>query len=126
MKIGEKTAAENAKHASRLRRKAILWFCGAFIFVQLAVPAYKLTLPPNQTFGWQMYSSLTGYIFEVVREDGTSHIVDPADYVLRYRGEIDYRDQLPQVLCRELPEATHIVVSVPAAKGTEESYPCVR
>ena len=125
MNIGERTVATSATRESGRRRRAILWFCSAFIFVQLAVPVYQLTLPPNQPFGWQMYSSITGYVFEVVSEDGTSRIIDPADYVLRYRSEIDYRDHLPKVLCREHPKATQIVMSVWGTESTE-SYPCER
>jgi hypothetical protein len=126
MNIGERTAAEPAAPEGKHRRRAILWFCAAFLAVQLLVPVYRLTLPPNQTFGWQMYSSLTGYAFEVKLAGGTSRTVDPTDYVLRFRSEIDFRNYLPQVLCREFPEATEVVASIPGIKGSSEGYPCER
>lgn len=118
-------AAEHPGPAGIFRRKAILWFCAAFIAVQLLVPVYRLTLPPNQTFGWQMYSSLTGYAFEVKFADGAGRKVDPTEYVLRYRSEIDLRDHLPPLLCREFPDATEVAATAPGVKGTER-YPCER
>lgn len=125
MNIGERTAAENVAPRGASRRRAITWFCAAFITIQVIVPIYRLTLPPNQTFGWQMYSSLSVVRFDVKLADGTSQIADPTDYVLRNRSEIDLRDHLPPILCREFPEATEVVAFVPVIKETE-SYPCER
>lgn len=122
MNIGDKRVG---KKTGGRRRRLILWFCVAFIAVQLLVPIYKLSLPSNQAFGWQMYSSLSGDKFEVVSDDGTRRIVDPSPYVLRYRAEIDYRDHLPPILCREFTDAARIETSVPGADDTK-SYPCGR
>lgn len=106
------------------RHRAVLWFSAAFIFVQLAVPLYRLALPGIQPFGWQMYSSVAGHNFEVRLADGTK-TADPADYVLRYRSEVDYRNYLPELLCEKFPEATEVVASNPVLKSTE-TYPCTR
>lgn len=115
--------AETESPAVTLRRRAILWFCAAFIAVQILVPLYKLALPPNQTFGWQMYSSVAGFRYEVKLADGTTYEADPVDYVLRYRTEIDFRDHLPPVLCREFPGATEVLTSNRLLKSNE-SYSC--
>jgi hypothetical protein len=117
--------AEIQSPARSLRRRAIVWFCAAFIAVQVLVPTYRLFLPPNQPFGWQMYSSVAGYGYEVKLAGGTTREADPVDYVLRYRTELDFRDHLPPVLCREFPDATEIVTSN-RLLGSNESYPCER
>ncbi len=117
--------AEIQPSASRSRRRAIVLFCAAFVAVQILVPIYRLALPPNQPFGWQMYSSVAGYRYEVKLADGTTSEADPVDYVLRYRTEIDFRDHLPPVLCRAFPDATEIVTSN-RLLGSNESFPCDR
>jgi hypothetical protein len=117
--------AEIQSPASTSRRRAIVLFCAGFIAVQIVVPIYRLALPPNQPFGWQMYSSVAGYRYEVKLADGTTSEADPVDYVLRYRTEIDFRDHLPPVLCREFPGATKVVTSN-RLLGDKESYSCER
>lgn len=125
MGANDGAVAEIELPTSRFRHRAIVWFCAAFVAVQILVPIYKLLLPPNQTFGWQMYSSVAGYRYEVKMDGGTTHEADPVDYVLRYRTEIDFRDHLPPVLCREFPDATEIVTSN-RLLNSNESYPCER
>ena len=115
-----------ADSANRIRRRLISWFCFAFVAVNLLVPVYRLTLPPNQPFGWQMYSSLAGHTFEVKFPEGTSRVVDARDYVLRYRSEIDFRDYLPPVLCREFPDATEVTAFNPVVPKAIEKFPCDR
>ena len=122
----EQSAVESSgSHRRHSRRRAILWFAAAFIFVQLAVPLYRLALPGIQPFGWQMYSSVAGHSFEIRLADGTTKTADPADYVLRYRSEVDYRNHLPELLCEKFPEATEVVASNPVLKSTE-TYPCTQ
>ena len=122
----EQNAVESPVYSAPDRRhRAVLWFSAAFIFVQLAVPVYRLALPGIQPFGWQMYSSVAGHSFEVKLADGTTVTADPDDYVLRYRSEVDYRNHLPELLCEKFPEATGVVASNPVLKSTE-TYPCKR
>ncbi|MEX0790235.1 MAG: hypothetical protein WD178_05600, partial [Actinomycetota bacterium] len=87
------------------------------------VPLYQLPQPPNQPFGWQMYSSVAGHRFEIRFPDGTTRDAHPTDYVLRYRTEVDYRTYLPEILCGAFPDAVEVVASNPVLKSSE-SYPC--
>jgi hypothetical protein len=72
-----------------------------------------------------MYSAVSGHRYEVRFEDGSTKVVDPGDYVLRYRSEVDYRRYLPKLVCERLPEAAVVSASNPLTQ-TDESHRCER
>lgn len=106
-------------------RRAVFWFCLVFVAIQILIPLFQLSQPPIQPFGWQMYSSIAGHRYDVDFSDGSTRLIDPEDFVLRYRSEIDYRGHLPQVLCERLPDATRVIATNGVEK-TKDTYPCER
>lgn len=108
-----------------LRRRAVAGFILAYLAIQIVVPALKLAGPDDHPFGWQMYSTVGNEKFELSSTDGSTETIDPTEYVLRLRTEIDYSDTLPPLLCNRFPNATTVRVSSPMA-GTEEFHQCRR
>lgn len=121
----ETTTGKMDPPARRIRRRAAVLFCAAFVALQVLVPLSLLPKPANKPFGWQMYSAVSGHRYEVKFAGGSTQEADPGDYVLRYRSEVDYRKYLPQLICDRLPDATEVVAGN-ALAGTNNRYPCER
>lgn len=109
----------------RVRRRAIIAFCAAFVAFQVLVPLRLLPHPSNKPFGWQMYSAVSGHYYEMTRVDGSTAPVDPREFVMRYRSEVDYRPYLPQLVCARHPNAVEVIASNPLIDGTQR-FPCER
>ena len=103
------------------KRRAILWFCGVFLAVQILVPLSLLARPGINPFGWQMFSGLAGNRFEVVTTDGSRRTIDLAEHAVRHRGDIDYGPYLADRLCTLVPDASEVVVSDLLAKTAQLS-----
>ncbi len=107
------------------RSRAVTWCFALFLAIQIVVPLHRLAQPRTQPFGWQMFSSIAGHRFELESPDGSSRQIDPEDFVLHYRAEIDYRDHLPQLLCEQFPDAS-AVVATNGLEKSKDTYPCER
>lgn len=98
-------------------------FFFAFLAIQLVVPALKLAGPDDHAFGWQMYSVISDEQFTVRFQDGSEETIDPREYVLHHRSEVDYRHDLPPFLCDRLPDSVSVVTSSTIAQS-RQTYRC--
>ncbi|HEX2053195.1 MAG TPA: hypothetical protein VHJ78_05630 [Actinomycetota bacterium] len=110
-------------HYGPALRRGILAFCAIYLLVQIAVPLARLPNPNNKPFGWQMYSAISHYTFSVRTAGGSTERVNPRDYVLRYRADVDYRPYLPQLLCERVQGAVAVTAKNPLTAAKRE-YPC--
>ena len=87
-------------------------FVVAFLTVQLLVPALKLAEPRAARFGWQMYSAVSHPVyFAVVMADGSIVDTHPRRFG---RNDFPYWEIIPPQLCRQIPDARSVGVSIPA------------
>lgn len=121
----EHGATAPAARPSPARRRAVYLFGAVFLALQLLIPLRQLGGPFIRPFGWQMYSALADHRYQVELIDGSAGEIDPADYVLRYRGEVDYQEVLPEVLCERIPGATEVRLTSRLA-GIDERHRCDR
>src|SRR5690606_15193118 len=69
-------------------------FLALFFLIQLAVPAYQLTQPRVQRFGWQMYSGLAPSLeMMLVLEDGTQASFSAGELLAERRSEMNERER---------------------------------
>ncbi len=101
-------------------------FLALFFLIQLAVPAYQLTKPRVQRFGWQMYSGLPPSLeMMLVLEDGTQTSFSAGELLAERRSEMNERERriIVRAACEANPQA--VAVSMILRKGSEpEATPC--
>ena len=102
-----------------VKERCLALFCGAFLVVQMAVPAIQWRGPRPARFGWQMWSVPVALPrFVTVMHDGSRHDADLVRYVGVGRGEMDLRDALPPHLCRVVPDIAAVEVRDPRGDTT--------
>jgi hypothetical protein len=111
------TAPTHTTHLRQWRAKELLVasFVVAFIMIQLMVPALKLTEPHLTRFGWQMFAARASSRahFAVILADGSA--VPTVPRIPVRRPEVRYDEIVPPQLCRHIPDARSVWVSVRAS-----------
>lgn len=107
----------------RVRRPAVTLFVTAYLLIQGAIPLLLAPGPAQNQFGWQMYSTVESRSYEVVLPDGSLEEVDPSDYLLRNRGDIQVEEQLANAICSRNRSAVGLVVT-DALDGASRRYSC--
>jgi hypothetical protein len=87
-------------------------FVVAFAMFQLIVPMLKLTEPRLARFGWQMFAGRGSprAQFTVILADGSA--VSTVPRIPVRRPEVPYEEIVPPQLCRHIPDARSVWVSV--------------
>ncbi len=83
------------------------------ITFQFLVPAIALNDPPTR-FGFQMYSGTGQFTVTATDAAGNSRIIEPEEYVIDPRTELDWTEDLPEYVCAHLD-----VVTVTVVQGSE-------
>ncbi len=109
--------------AGRVRRPAVTVFVAAYLLVQVTIPVLLAPGPAQRQFGWQMYSTVESRSYEVVLSDGSLDEIDPSDYLLRNRSDIQIEDQLANLICSRNRSAVGVVVTG-ALDETPRRYSC--
>lgn len=104
---------------SEARRKYTTWLAGAYLLLQIAVPAVMLLQPRPARFGWQMFSGGSVAADYVVEHDGFTSRIDPTDFVALSRADIDLTIHLPAHLCEVVPGARAVRVTRRTESGPE-------
>lgn len=109
---------------SRARHpRLVVAFMLTILAAQILIPARQLTMSRPARWGWQMYSAVRpSGEYRIVTRDGSGREVKVADYVANWRGELDLPAVLPEHLCRTIPDAIAVEVSV--GDGPMETLPC--
>lgn len=105
------------------RRPAVTLFVAAYLLIQVTVPLLLAPGPAQKQFGWQMYSTVESRGYEVVLSDGSVEQIDPSDYLLKNRGDIQIEDQLANAICSRNRSAVAVVVT-DALDRTPQRYSC--
>jgi len=82
----------------------------AVIAAQALVPALALLHAPHQ-YGFQMYSGLEWVEVRVTDAAGKELDANPVDYVARFRGDVDWTQDLPESLCQQVTAASIVTVT---------------
>jgi hypothetical protein len=85
------------------------------IAAQIAVPTTALVMAPHH-YGFQMFSGLEWVNVTVHDDTGELIPVEPPAYTARFRGDVDWTQRLPELLCEEVDAA--VTVTVERHRGT--------
>jgi hypothetical protein len=101
---------------------------GAFLIVQIVVPAALLLGRRPARFGWQMFAAHTvSPAFAVEHADGSRALVTVDDYFAFRRGDLDpgVFDRLPAHLCGLDPSIVTVYERrLPDPSAPIEAHPC--
>lgn len=107
---------------SQARRRSTRILVSAYLLLQVGIPAVQLAASDRVRYGWQMFDAVADADFVLIDDIGPSTI-DPRDFVVASRGDLDAVSYLPAHLCAVVPETREVRVlrSVDTIPGV---FPC--
>jgi hypothetical protein len=83
----------------------------AVVAIQIAVPTVATLHGVPSRFGFHMYSGNERFSVVAVDDDGAAVPIDARALVAKLRYEIDWSRTLPDLICREVPSVSRVVVT---------------
>lgn len=107
---------------SQASRRHTRFLVSAYLLLQVGVPAVQLAAPDPARYGWQMFDAVADADFVLIDDIGPSTI-DPGDFVVASRGDVDAAAYLPAHLCAVVPETREVRV-LRSADTIPGVFPC--
>lgn len=109
---------------SQASRSYTRFLVSAYLLLQVGVPAVQLAASDPARYGWQMFDAIADADADfVLIDDIGPSTIDPRDFVVASRGDLDAASHLPAHLCAVVPETREVRV-LRSADTIPGVFPC--